>query len=74
MYKIPHNCITCFKGVHQSTSLGPRSVIGVTQDASPQDIKKAYRRLALRFHPDKADFSLRGVSCIQIYTSVYQIM
>jgi curved DNA-binding protein CbpA len=28
-------------------------ILGIRRDASPQDIKKAFRRLALRYHPDR---------------------
>ena len=29
------------------------SVLGLKREATQDDIKKAYRKLALRFHPDK---------------------
>ncbi|MDP7384784.1 MAG: DnaJ domain-containing protein [Nitrospinota bacterium] len=28
-------------------------VLGVTQEAAPEEIRRAYRRLALRYHPDR---------------------
>ena len=30
-------------------------ILGVNQDASAQDVKKAFRQLALRYHPDRKE-------------------
>ena len=37
------------------------SVLGVRRDASTSDIKRAYKSLVLRYHPDKNDIGKREV-------------
>jgi DnaJ like chaperone protein len=37
----------------QTQTYDPHAILGVDRNASQEDIKKAYRRLVARYHPDK---------------------
>lgn len=37
----------------EANSKDPWSVLGIGKDASPEEIKRAYRQLAFKYHPDK---------------------
>ena len=50
------------------------TVLGISRDASPQEIKKAYRRLAHRYHPDKNPDSSRAEERFREATEAYEIL
>ena len=45
-------------------------VLGVPRDVSDTDLKKAYRRLALKFHPDKNPDNVE--ECTKTFTAIQQ--
>ena len=41
--------------MYGSKSYNPYTVLEISQDATDEEIKKAYRRLAVKYHPDKVE-------------------
>lgn len=54
--------------------MNPREVLGVAHDASEEDIKKAYRRLAMEWHPDRHGGSKEAEEKFKEINAAYQIL
>ena len=50
------------------------SVLGVGRDASPSDVKRAYRALALKFHPDVAKDKVAAESHFKEIVEAYEVL
>lgn len=44
------------KSMYIDDSDAPYKILGISPDASNDEVKKAYRRMAMKFHPDKVSF------------------
>ncbi|MFA5967255.1 MAG: molecular chaperone DnaJ [Patescibacteria group bacterium] len=49
-------------------------ILGVSREATPEDIKKAYRKLALKYHPDKTKGDKTAETQFKKINSAYQIL
>ena len=49
-------------------------VLGVAENASPSEIKKAYRGLAMELHPDRRPDDPRATERFQLVKNAYEIL
>ena len=49
-------------------------LLGVSRDASDEEIKKAYRKLALKYHPDRNDGSKESEERFKEITEAYEVL
>ncbi|SCU65956.1 chaperone protein DNAj, putative [Trypanosoma equiperdum] len=60
-------------GTHPSEGDDYYAILGVTRDATPQQIKEAYNRLALEIHPDRNP-SQSAASQFDVLTKAYRVL
>ena len=49
-------------------------ILGVSKDATPEEIKKAYRKLSLQLHPDRNNNSQESTQKYQEINSAYEVL
>ncbi|KAJ3322003.1 hypothetical protein HDU76_013982, partial [Blyttiomyces sp. JEL0837] len=63
-----------FAGVGGSGSTDLYSLLNIHRSATAQDIKRAYRRQALRYHPDKSRLSDAETGQFQLIVRAYEVL
>ncbi len=49
-------------------------ILGISKDASPQEIKKAYRKLALKYHPDRNPGNKEAEEHFKKLSEAYEVL
>ena len=58
----------------QGSAVTAASVLGASKDASQQDLKKAYRRLAMKYHPDRNPDDQEALAKFKEAKEAYEVL
>ena len=59
---------------HNNSKNNLYEALGVSETASQEDIKKAYRKLSLQYHPDRNNKSPESTNKFQVISSAYEVI
>ena len=49
-------------------------ILGISRNASPQDVRKAYRKLAMQYHPDRNPGDKQAEERFKEINEAYQVL
>ena len=49
-------------------------LLGVAREASPEDLKKAYRKLAMQYHPDRNPGDIVAEAAFKQIAEAYRVL
>jgi DnaJ-like protein len=61
------------KIVPEATNGDPYSFLGLTEEASAKEVKKTYRKLVLKFHPDKHKGDKQAEEAFKVIQEAYEM-
>lgn len=56
------------------TKKDPYTVLGVSKSATPDEVKKAYRKLAMQYHPDKNKGDKKAEEKFKEVANAYEVL
>lgn len=73
-YKVIIIVALLFFLIANQQTIDPYQVLGLTQGASRQEVKKAFKELSLQYHPDRSQTPQQAREQYQLIVQAYEII